>query len=84
MHVYTTRYALTEGIEEADVTQSVLTPGLVSTNFDGGSFASCYHGEGRQWHRTKESAIACAEKMRQSKIKSLEKALAKLHALKFA
>jgi hypothetical protein len=42
------------------------------------------HGEGRQWHRTQESALARAESMRKAKIASLRKSIARLEALSFA
>jgi hypothetical protein len=40
-------------------------------------------GEGREWHRTKEQAIAAAEEMRKSKIKSLKSQIEKLEKLSF-
>ncbi len=47
------------------------------------SYDAYYHGEGKDWHRTKESAVAKAEAHRQMRLKSLRKQLAKIEALKF-
>lgn len=57
MKVWVTRYALTKGIYEADVKDFgdgiVMEPGAYTY----------LHGEGRDWHRTKDEAVARAEKM---------------------
>jgi hypothetical protein len=37
-----------------------------------------FHGEGRDWHRNKESAVEQANKMKANKIASLKKSIAKL------
>jgi hypothetical protein len=42
-----------------------------------------YHGEGRQWHRDRFSAIKRAEEMRVSKIASLNKQIRKIQQLNF-
>lgn len=41
------------------------------------------HGEGRDWHRTPEAALARAEEMRKAKIASLRKSIAKLEKMTF-
>lgn len=46
-------------------------------------FPIYYHGEGNDWHRTKESAIAKAEEMRKKKIASLKKQIEKLEKMEF-
>jgi hypothetical protein len=82
LHVWVTKYALTQGIFEAD---AVLELGIQPN----GSFITvrklgarrydcCFHGEGLEWHRTLEGAKAKSELMRQKKIASLKKAIAKL------
>lgn len=76
--VWITKYALTQGIFAKEVTDhgtSMVT--------DHERYTSFYHGEGREWHRTLESAVAQAEKIRLKKIASLEKEVAKLKALNF-
>lgn len=42
-----------------------------------------YHGEGDEWHLTKEAAIKKAEEMRAEKIESLKNQIAKLEKRKF-
>lgn len=73
MKVWITKYAFTKGIYEVKVTTSCL-PSMVSGP---GTFEH-YHGEGIEWHRTREAAVQRANKMRTAKIKSLQKSLAKL------
>jgi hypothetical protein len=46
----------------------------------GGEF---YHGEGKEWHTSKESAIKKAQEMKQKKIETLKKQIAKLEKIKF-
>lgn len=50
---------------------------------ENGALPQCFHGEGNEWHKIKESAISKAEKMRQKKIASLKKQIAKLKNMKF-
>lgn len=76
---YVTKYALTEGVQKKK---------LVGTRGEGlvhvvGESYPYYHGEGREWHRTRESALEQAEKMRKKKIASLKKQIAKLEKLNF-
>jgi hypothetical protein len=77
MKIFNTKYALTDGIKEYEVE--------VGKNEDIVKIGSCsyLHGEGKEWHRTIESANKRAEEMRQQKIKSLEKQLDKLKKLRF-
>jgi len=73
--VWVTRYALTDGIKEME-----------GEIHDDGYF----HPDGywsyipkKQWHHTKAEAIASAEEMRIAKLKSLDKQIKKISALKF-
>lgn len=79
MKAYITKYALTSGI--------IQTEGEITSNgalFDmRASVPIYYHGEGKEWHRTKKEAIARAEEMRQKKIASLKKQIDKLERMKF-
>lgn len=79
MRVWITKYALTDGILEADAFEE--TAGMVVDRST--MHAQFYHGEGREWHRTLKGAQAQAEKMRLNKIKSLKKSLDKFEALRF-
>ena len=56
MKVYITKYALTSGIIEADA--EILTGDMILIN---GDWNRCFHGEGKDWHRTFEEAYKKAE-----------------------
>ena len=79
MKVWITKYALTRGIFEMEV-KSQSKDG---TAVYGKAWDDCYRGEGKEWHRTKESAIQKTEEMRQKKIDSLKKQIEKLERMKF-
>lgn len=79
MKVWITKYALTDGIVEKEC--EYFEDGSVREI--GNSFPIYYHGEGKDWHRTKESAIKKAEEMRNKKIESLKKQIKKLEEMKF-
>lgn len=78
MKVWITKYALTQGILEVEAKD--LGDDMIKTVE---KYPSYYSKEGRDWHRTKESAISKAEEMRQKKIASLKKQIEKLEAMKF-
>lgn len=82
MKVWITKYALTQGIYEAEVEQSKSSPSMVSQR-RANTYDICYHGEGKDWHRTPEAARAKATKMVEDKIKSLKKQLKKLENMVF-
>lgn len=76
MKIWNSKYALTEGLIEQEVEEvgdSMVKVGPLQY----------LHGEGREWHRTRESAAARAEAMRRAKIASVRKQLARLEALRF-
>ena len=79
--VWITKYALTTGIMEKDVIVEEDLPAMVCDRST--PFVSYYHGEGVEWHRTKESAINKAEEMRIKKIKSLRNQIIKLEKMSF-
>lgn len=85
MKVWISKYALTQGIFEAEVTSNCLdvdpTGNMIATCE--GSYMAHYHGEGREWHKDKQSAIAKAEEMRKKKIASLKKQIEKLEKMEF-
>ena len=81
---YITKFALTTGIIRLEVRVcSDTSPDMVEYQGTPGSLGEYYHGEGSDWHRTWESALARAESMRQAKIKALRKQLAKIEAMEF-
>ena len=73
---YSTKYAMTKGIEQID--------GEVNKNYSNcvkytiNNYTLYLWGEGKDWHRSLESATKRAEEMRLKKISSLEKSLDKL------
>lgn len=77
--VYITKYALTKGIFKSRVVISTFCETMVRDV----KTQICYHGEGRDWHRTVESALKRAEEMKRKRIISLKKSIEKLEKLKF-
>ena len=73
--VWCTKHALTKGVE-------YLSGYIVNNSFYCKEYFG-FHGEGEDWHRTKEQAIARAEQMRLNKIKALKKQIEKLEKLSF-
>lgn len=84
MKAFITIYALSNGIMEVSYTQHESTPNMIEYHFPTNAGWTRYAlGEGKQWHRTIESARSRAEEMRLKKIKSLKKSIARLESLKF-
>ncbi|WP_431785830.1 hypothetical protein [Paenibacillus lactis] len=79
MKVWISKYALTTGIYEIEARETH-SPNMV---VDAKDSLAMYHGEGKEWHKSKEEAIKRAEIMRKKKIESLEKQLQKLKEMKF-
>jgi hypothetical protein len=61
LKVWITKYALSQGIFEL-CAQTRSIDGLISDPLDS---LQIYHGEGREWHRTKECAVVAQEANRQ-------------------
>lgn len=78
MKILETKYALTNGIIERDVEDC--GGGMVKVL---GTIQYYLHGEGRDCHRTREGAVARAEKMRKDKIARLRKQIERLEKLRF-
>lgn len=78
MKVWITKYALSDGIKELAAEQSDYSPDMVF----GKVWNDCYHGEGKEWHRTYESAVVRMEEMRQKRISSLQKQIEKLEKMR--
>lgn len=72
--VWISKYALSKGVFDAY---------LEIHNDMACKWSEYYHGEGREWHRTKESALKRAEEMRVKKIASLRKQIEKLEKMRF-
>lgn len=74
--VYVTKYALTGGVRRNDVVK------LWTSDLSGRTYADAYE-LGKDAHVTLDDARAAFEKMRASAIKSAERKLEKLRAMKF-
>lgn len=86
MKVWISKYALTQGIEEIEAkicNNEDMVERVKDTSIVGFQPSQYYHGEGREWHLTKEEAIKKAEEMRDKKIRSVQKQLEKLQNMKF-
>jgi hypothetical protein len=84
IHVWITKDALTKGIQERDGEYDSEYPRMFVVKAKAGTsnlYDQYYHN--KEWHRTKELALFQAEAMRLAKIKSLERTLTKLKAIKF-
>jgi hypothetical protein len=81
MKVWITKYALTKGIIEVDDAQNCNDASMIKCLRIGS--LSYFHGEGKEWHKTKESAIAKAEEMRMKAIATHLKSIAKLEKMRF-
>ena len=82
MKVYITKYALSRGIWEADAEICPNTSEkVIRTNIDG--TVMYFLGEGKEWHQTKDEAIARAKEMQAARLKSLEKQRKKLEGMVF-
>ncbi len=80
MKVWITKYALTKGTFETEAEICPNSPDMIE---DKNKRYYYYHGEGKHWHKTKESALIRASQMKLAKISSLEKQLKKLNKLTF-
>lgn len=82
IHVWVTKYALSQGIFEADAQhcQSV-SERMICIPATGDTLAQHYHKP--DWHTSREEAVAHARAMRDKKIVSLEKQLKKLRGMEF-
>lgn len=77
MKAWVTKWALSSGIIEVD--GEITSSGCL--RYKSGEFTGYVFGN--DFHQTKESAIARAEEMRIRKLKSLDKQIKKVSALKF-
>ena len=82
MKVWITKYALTEGILEAEAEVCTTDPPgrMISVK---GNPTAYYHGKGRDWHTDKESAVNRACAMLNAKLRSLDKQRTRLLNLRF-
>ena len=79
MKVWITKYALTDGIIEADAELCGLD--IISASWDNGT--KCGNFGSEEWCGRKKSAVKKAEEMRQKKITSMKKQIEKLERMRF-
>ena len=82
MKVFITQRCLSEGVIEVEANQNNSSPNMIMYGEKGLGRQYC-HGEGVNWHLTKEKALERAEVMRLKKIRSLQASIEKLRALTF-
>ncbi len=73
--VYVTKYALTKGIQKCTVKTTSIDGMLEDVK---NPYRYYSGGEGKDWHMTLDKAIAKAIKMKNKKVKTLEKQIEKL------
>lgn len=78
MRIWVTKYALTAGIQEVEA--DTVEESMAGYK-DSSGWRLWVHG--KDWHRTRDSAVERAEEMRVAKIASLKKSIAKLEKLSF-
>lgn len=83
MKVWITKYALSTGIIETEAREARNGADMVIYRMAGDTFDQYAHGEGKDWHRTRESAVVRANEMRAAKLNSIAKQVKKLEALTF-
>jgi hypothetical protein len=81
MIIWSTKNALTKGIEKVEVEMCKGSSGMCAGRVDG--LSRYFHKEGYDWHRTYQSAMIRAEKMRADKLASLGKQYTKVEGLYF-
>jgi hypothetical protein len=78
MKIWNTKYCLTKGMIEHNISAINITDNLVKV----GPY-EYLHGEEKDWHRTKEAAQFRANEVRIKKLQSLDKQIKKIGALIF-
>lgn len=88
MKVWITKYALTSGIWTGEVNEPTDSGTIeckrpMTPEGEKELTWGYFHGEGKEWHRTEESAKTKALEMRDKKVLSLLKKIRKLDAMIF-
>jgi hypothetical protein len=83
MKVWVTKYALSSGVfeSEAEICSSV-DKGMIRVTREG-RYPEYFHGDGKEWHRTRESVMKRVEEMKTKKIASLKKSIKKIESITF-
>ncbi len=81
MKIWNTKYCLTDGITEHEVKETndnyVMIPAAEK------SYGVYLHGEGKEWHRSKASAIVRANEVKIKKLQSLDRQIQKISSIEF-
>jgi hypothetical protein len=80
MKVFSTKYALSKGIEEIEaleITDSGMVVYKPNVDEEHYCFRQYIHEEGRDWHRTREDAESKYREMLHKKLSSLRKSVVK-------
>lgn len=80
---WVTKYALTTGVERVEAEDPINTQYVTMLVVESGRSYRMFHGDGREWHRTEKRAINQAYALKEAKIASLEKQIAKLRKKEF-
>ena len=78
MKAWSTKYAMTVGIQEVEGESDA--PGMFTYKSE---YGYTMYLQGKDWHTTKEAAVARANEMRAKKIDSLRKQIKKLEGMIF-
>ena len=81
MKIWNTKYCLTDGITEHDVEQCNDTMVRIPKSDKG--YEVFLHGEGKEWHRSLESAVYRANEVKIKKLQSLDKQVKRIGAIEF-
>jgi hypothetical protein len=81
MPYFITRYALSRGIFEIEANIIDHHKRIINQTVDGKGINCYYHA--REWWTSKDEAVKQARKMRDRKVKSLEKQIEKLKEMEF-
>jgi len=85
MKVWVTKYALTQGIyeAEAEICESVKDGSMIAVKHEKQYRTQFFHGKDREWSTDRITAIIIADNMRGRRILSMQKRIAKLQKLNF-
>lgn len=83
--VWVTKYALTSGVQQFEAVASRHTADMITVPRDHGApgWTLDQHFHGKDWHPTREAALARANEMKVAKIASLKRQIERLESLEF-
>lgn len=82
MKIWGTKHCITSGVTEHDAIRLDRLTFQIQRTFRDSTYPSRVT-EGKDWHRSKEAAVARADEVRTSRIASLRKQIAKLEKVDF-